>query len=1091
MAVGAGKQRALLALLLLHGNDVVSVDRLTDGLWDGGPPASAKKAIQVYVSRLRKALGAQRIRTSGPGYLLELEPDELDLGRFERLVAEARELRPEEPARASAALREALALWHGSPLADLADEPFAEAEIARLEGLRIAALEERMDADLALGLGAELVAELQTLVAKNPYRERLRGQLMLALYRAGRQADALATYQETRRLFVGELGIEPSRALQRVERAILQHESGLDVLLEEVDEAPVEADEPVREVQEAGWLRASRRRPLLALVGLLLAASVAAVAVARAMKPHYLHGVEANAIGVIDAKGVGVEKQYALDWRSGAIASDGHIVWTTDAEGDTISRIEPGRNPVIGNMGFRADGVAYGRGSLWATNGLKRRLVQLDPITFGVVQRIRVGNGPRSVAVGKDAVWVANTIDGTVTRTDLDTGVPGDPIPVGPNPVGIAVGAGGVWVASEAGTVLRIDPRSSQVVGSTSVGNGPSGVAYGENAVWVANRDDGTVSKIDPATGRLADTIPVGGKPEAIIAGHGAVWVADSGDATIRRIDTRTGKPVRTLRLGSNANSLALADGKVWATTSNAGGHRGGVLRVEAPTSDCTSVDPVEWPSECIIPPLVYDGLVAYRRLGGVAGETLVPNLAVRIPTPTNEGRTYVFQLRPRLRYSNGDKVVASDFRYSIERFMQLRGGPDLLGAIVGARDCSAKKCDLSKGIRVDDRTRTITIRLTKPDADLIHKLALPSASIVSAGTPIRYARARPIPSVGPYRIASIDLNREIRLVRNEHFRQWAPNARPDGYADEIRIHLRDNPEARLAAVKKGAADWVDLSLGLDTEQMKGLLTRYARQLHSSLASESDWLFLNTRVRPFDDIRARRAVNFAIDRKSLVDRAGKIGPPSCQLLPPNLPEYQPYCPYTRRQNAAGTWTAPNLSKARALVRASRTAGMPVTVDSTPLRSTVSEYVASVLRRIGYRATVRIHDPNAYYSYVSDSRNGAQIGWAGWAPDYLAAANFLRPLFTCEAFVPRSPDNQNLFEFCDPALDARMAHAADVQRSDPAQATELWSAVDRELVDRAVAVPWSTPRERVLVSERVGNYQGHPLWGTLLDQLWVR
>jgi predicted ATPase/DNA-binding SARP family transcriptional activator len=252
--LGAGKERAALAFLLLHANEVLASERLVDELWGESPPATARKALQVYVFRLRKALGAERIRTHGPGYLLELGPVELDLDRFESLAGEGRGLRAAgEHAGAAAALRDALALWRGSALADFTYEPFAQAEIARLEELRLATVEERIDAELALGHGRELVGELEGLVAKHPYRERPRGQLMLALYRAGRQADALAAYQETRKLLVEELGIEPGPALQRLESAILRQEPELEALAEPTPLAtpPARApEEPPREVRK-------------------------------------------------------------------------------------------------------------------------------------------------------------------------------------------------------------------------------------------------------------------------------------------------------------------------------------------------------------------------------------------------------------------------------------------------------------------------------------------------------------------------------------------------------------------------------------------------------------------------------------------------------------------------------------------------------------------------------------------------------------------------------------------------------------------------------------------------------------------------
>jgi DNA-binding SARP family transcriptional activator len=218
LRLGGARQRAVLALLLTRPNQVVSADRLVDELWGAAPPRTAANTIQQYVSQLRRLLGADRITTRPPGYALRVEAGELDLQRFEVLV------RRGDPA----ALGDALALWRGAPLADLADEPFAQAEIARLVEIRIAALEKRIESDLGVGRDVELVAELEALVTEHPLRERFRGQLMLALYRSGRQAEALAAYRAARSAMTEELGIEPSAALQELERAILRHDPSLD-----------------------------------------------------------------------------------------------------------------------------------------------------------------------------------------------------------------------------------------------------------------------------------------------------------------------------------------------------------------------------------------------------------------------------------------------------------------------------------------------------------------------------------------------------------------------------------------------------------------------------------------------------------------------------------------------------------------------------------------------------------------------------------------------------------------------------------------------------------------------------------------------
>jgi DNA-binding SARP family transcriptional activator len=219
LALGGARQRAVLALLLTRANEAVSVDLLIEELWSGGPPRTATNTLQYYVSQLRKALGDDRIVTRAPGYAVRIEPGELDLERFERLVEQG----------GADALRDALDLWRGPALADFAYEPFAQSEIARLEELRLTALEERIEADLALGRHASLVGELEGLVGLHPLRERLHGQLMLALYRSGRQAEALEAYQQLRRSLVDELGIDPGPSIQRLEKAILVQDEALDL----------------------------------------------------------------------------------------------------------------------------------------------------------------------------------------------------------------------------------------------------------------------------------------------------------------------------------------------------------------------------------------------------------------------------------------------------------------------------------------------------------------------------------------------------------------------------------------------------------------------------------------------------------------------------------------------------------------------------------------------------------------------------------------------------------------------------------------------------------------------------------------------
>src|SRR5438270_404617 len=268
VALPAAKPRALLAVLLLDRNRVVSVGRLVEDLWGDEPPETATKALQGYVSQLRKALGAERLLTKPPGYSLRVEDGELDLDRFEVLAREGRELLGSGESKAAARrLGEALDLWRGTPFAEFLAEPFARDAGARLEEARLAALEDRIEADLALGRHARLLPELEELVAREPLRERPRAQLMLALYRSGRQADALELYRRTRETLSDELGIEPSLELQELERRMLQHDPTLE-----------RARAPARQAEDGAPVPLARRPQFLVLAALVLAVIAAVIA---------------------------------------------------------------------------------------------------------------------------------------------------------------------------------------------------------------------------------------------------------------------------------------------------------------------------------------------------------------------------------------------------------------------------------------------------------------------------------------------------------------------------------------------------------------------------------------------------------------------------------------------------------------------------------------------------------------------------------------------------------------------------------------------------------------------------------------------
>ena len=291
----------------------------------------------------------------------------------------------------------------------------------------------------------------------------------------------------------------------------------------------------------------------------------------------------------------------------------------------------------------------------------------------------------------------------------------------------------------------------------------------------------------------------------------------------------------------------------------------------------------------------------------------------------------------------------------------------------------------------------------------------------------------------------------------------------------------------------QGKADYVGSP---PSARLGELAARYTTQLHVFPSTATRALFLNTRVPPFDDLRVRRALNFALDRRELVRLSGGTDEVAgtCQILPPNFPGYRPYCPYTLNPGRS-TWSAPDLATARRLITASGTTGMPVVVwypAAIPVGEVFSRYAAKLLGRLGYRASLKaVSDPTGYFGEIGDSRTRAQIGFTGWSADYPAPSNFLNVLFSCQSFKPASTENLNVSGFCDADVDARIRKALRLQTLDPRAANAAWAQVDRAVVDRAPWVTATSPYDIGFVSRRVGNYQFSPQWGVLLDQLWVR
>ncbi len=1075
LALGGPKQRALLALLLLARGKPVSRDRLIDGLWGGSPPRAAT-SLDSYVSRLRRLVGPERLERHPAGYVLLVDEDELDLARFERLVARAHAT-PDVRERAQV-LRDALALWRGPALADLQFEPVAAEAVARMEEQRLEALEQRLDAELEAGARSELVPELEQLVREHPLRERFVGQLMLALYRAGRQADALSTYQVARRRLAEELGLEPSPALRDLERRVLAHDPELT---------------PRR--------RDARPRSLRKLVA--GTAVVVAVAASAAIALHFTtstHDALANGATVsrllaLDPGSSGARAVAILPGPPAALASGFGSLWATDPNDEQLLRIDTRSGAVVDRIRIAAQpsSLATGGGAVWVASAVGGLVTRIDPASDRVTDTIRLGGAnPAALVFAGGALWVADTTDRSLVRIDPETGAVKQSITLPLAPTALAAGDGELWAAgADAAQVDQVDLASAQIVDELPVGQGPAAVTLAHGSVWVANSLDGTLTQIDADTGRTRATTPIGSGPTAIATSGKTVFVANQYTGTVVRIAARSGRVTGTSRVAGEPTTVAFAGKRLWVGAgASPAVHRGGVL-VLSSTTHIPTVDPAfEFTAEPTgLPRLAYDTLVTFDNEPGARGLRLVPDLALQLPPPTSGGTVYAFRLRPGLRYSDGRRVRASDFRRAFERiFRSGSPGESFFTAIAGAGACmkAPHTCTLAQGVVTDDRTGRVIFHLSRPDPDFLYELTeFAYTAPIPPGTPSRNLRFHALPGTGPYRIVRASRN-EIRLERNPYFHEWSHAAQPDGNPDSIVWRFPPSHAAEARQIVRGRADWTwDY---VPPTQLREIERAHPSLLHVNPGFIVEFIPLNTNKTPFDSLQVRRALNYAIDRREIVRLYGGslFGKPLCQPLPPGIPGYLRYCPYTVEPSESGAYTGPDLGHARRLVAQSGRAGAHVTVwgvtDAAAIPHTVPLYVARVLRELGFKTTVRLVPSD---SITFAQRRSFQLSVDGdWLLDFPSAASFLPSFFGC-----RGAHNHSYY--CNPSLDRLMAAATALDVARPERAARLWSQAERVITDEAYWVPTMNLNEVDLVSPRLQNYEFNPVWGFLADQAWVR
>ena len=495
-----------------------------------------------------------------------------------------------------------------------------------------------------------------------------------------------------------------------------------------------------------------------------------------------------------------------------------------------------------------------------------------------------------------------------------------------------------------------------------------------------------------------------------------------------------------------------------------------------------------------------YDGLLGFKYADGAGSFEIVPNLAEAMPEVSNGGKTLTFKLRKGIKFSDGSDVTVNDVKASFERIFKVSsptaGG--FYNGIVGADAClkAPASCKLDQGVVVDAATNSVVINLVAADETITSKLAVPHAAINPASAPSKDAGTTIIPTTGPYMYKSYDPNKELIMVRNPYFKEWSHDAQPQGYPDEIHYKFGLTATAQVTAVQNDQANW--MYDPIPSDRLNEIGTKFADQVHIQPLTAMWYLPMNVNLAPFNNVKARQAVNYALDRAAMVKIFGgeKLAAPVCSFLPPDFPGHVDYCQYTAGgsvESPAKAWTAPDIEKAKKLVEESGTKGQKVgiVVSDDEVNKQMGEYIQSVLTEIGYKATLKPISGNIQFTYIQNTNNKVQISLSQWYQDYPAASDFLYILLSCASFTPGSDSSINMSGYCNKAFDAKMQKAMELGLTDPAAANKMWGELDQEVMaDAPVAVAF-TPKQIDFISKSTKNYHFSKQYKMFVSQLQVK
>ena len=570
----------------------------------------------------------------------------------------------------------------------------------------------------------------------------------------------------------------------------------------------------------------------------------------------------------------------------------------------------------------------------------------------------------------------------------------------------------------------------------------------------------------------------------------------------VERKNAWRGTKVLLATLTAAAGALVSATASVAANSSNNAftyqkAHAGGTLKLLASTAGGTLDPQVNYTLQYWqLYQATYDGLVTFRKVSGAHSFDIVPDLATAMPKVSNAGKTYTFTLRKGIKFSNGALVTVKDVQASMQRLFKV-SNPNAgtwYNSLVGSAAClkTPATCALSGGVVVNAATNTVTFNLVAPDPEFLDQLAVPFGAVLPANAPAKDAGTTPIPGTGAYAFSKYDPNRQLTMMRNKYFKVWSAAAQPQGYPNEIDMVFGSTVESEVTAVVNGQGDWVFDPLPSD--RLSELSTKYASQLHVNPLTAVWYLPMNTHLAPFNNLLAREAINYAIDKNAAVKLFGgtQLAQPVCTILPPGFPGHQDFCAF--QKGTSSNYVGPDLAKAKSLVAKSGTKGMAVgiVVTNDTVNMAVGQYVQSVLNSIGYKATLKPLSANIQFNYIQNTKNKVQISLTQWYQDYPAASDFLKVLLSCSAFHPGSDNSINIAGFCNKAIDAKMAQAETLSITNPPAANVLWGQVDKQIMTTGAPwVPLFTPKQIDFVSSHIGNYQFSRQFYMYVDQLWLK